>query len=802
MTLARLFCGGNDRIRGETNEQTLPIPGEGWGIVILFNEEQRGLSHALSRGDLVIVDEGRMDFYPPKELAETRWPMPNDEKQARQKINSCLEAAGWQLGVNRREEVRITGHDRADYVLDLDRPAAVVEAKRPGKSLEVALQQAQDYACPTRLNVPFIYAADDRHLLFRDLRSGGASRRLRAFHTPSALTDLLRREPQTLRDQLAQLPPPGAPLYRFQQEAVQAVEAHLRAGHRRALVAMATGTGKTITAQVLLHRLLQAGFVRRVLFLVDRSILAEQFHAKAREISVAPGLKFDQCWDLRHIEGRDLPKPVGSFVCTATLQTMINILEEQPNLPVDLFDCVLSDECHRSIYGDWRTVVDGFDAVQIGLTATPEARAVAFFGMPVFSYGYQRAVNERQLVPYEVAVIRTGITMRGLHYTPDEEEFERYYAPGSLEREITVPHRNRLIVETYRRLSRPDQKAIVFAVNIEHANELKQAFDEVYSDQPPDYARLIVGECRDPLQEIRTFATRPYPKVAITVDLLTTGVDIHAVENLVFVRPTRSRVLFEQMMGRGTRLCPDLGKEKFTVFDCVGVVDVFGGMAGFEAPLIAVADEEGHIETKRETVAGASEHEIIRAEDVLDTLEAGEVRLTDEAGHPLAKPDYIAAFTDWVKQHAPEIEALRKLLRGEAPDADEVTDLKERLAEAPLRFTPERLALAFETQHADWLSLVCTALLGDWQERNAAALEAWARAQDWTEEQQKWFGLIRDFLAANAFLRRDDFDLYPFVDYGGWARAAQLFGEARLVLMLRELNRLALRRPREGTGTT
>lgn len=402
------------------------------------------------------------------------------------------------------------------------------------------------------------------------------------------------------------------------------------------LLTMATGTGKTLTMVNEVHRLMKSGVARRVLFLVDRRALAAQAVRAFASFEAEPGLKFNKIyavysqrfqqgdmeegadWDPNVMPNALLtnPKPGDAFVYVATIQRMtINLFGSQYapfggdeeaeddaqklDIPIHAFDLIVADECHRGYSGKelsiWRRTLDHFDAIKIGLTATPAAHTVAYFEHLVYRYEYERAVREGYLVDYDVVRLKSNVRLNGVFLKEGEQvdeidpdtgikqldllEDERSFEPGKVEREITAPDSNRKILEEIKRYADEHEretgrfpKTLIFAVNdlphTSHADQLVETARDVFG-RGESFVTKITGRVDRPLQRIREFRNRPNPGIVVTVDLLTTGIDIPDLEYLVFLRPVQSRILFEQMLGRGTRKgdkYPD--KDRFVVFDC------------------------------------------------------------------------------------------------------------------------------------------------------------------------------------------------------------------------------------------
>lgn len=577
------------------------------------------------------------------------------EKRTRQRrIDPRLEAAGWSVVSLPIEDLTVealaveeypTSHGPADYVLsDRMQPVGVVEAKKLTVGPEGVLTQASRYSrgmtdsafdLRDGHHVPFLYSTNGEQIMFHDVRNElNRSREVAGFHTLAALREMLSRDSADDMSRLATIPMHHR-IRPYQVEASEAIEKGLADGKRKMLVTMATGTGKTMMTVHEIYRLMKSGAARRVLFLVDRKALAAQAVRAFKSFEPEPGKKFDSLYEVysqrfqREDFGEDEkfdsnvlpknyltdPKPGSSFVYVSTIQRMtINLFGrsavftdeegidddvEQLDIPIHAFDLIVADECHRGYSsteaGTWRKTLDHFDAIKIGLTATPAQHTMAYFENLTYRYDYERAVREGYLVDYDVVRVKSDVRMHGvfLHQgeaidTVDTEsgqkqfdflEDERVFDTTEVERKITAPDSNRKILEELKRYCDEHEattgrfpKTLIFAVNdlphTSHADQLVKQAREVFNCGE-DFVAKVTGRVDRPLQRIREFRNRPKPMVVVSVDMLTTGVDIPDLEFLVFLRPVKSRILFEQMLGRGTRLgdkFPD--KDHFTVFDC------------------------------------------------------------------------------------------------------------------------------------------------------------------------------------------------------------------------------------------
>ncbi|MFW9887625.1 MAG: DEAD/DEAH box helicase family protein [Candidatus Thorarchaeota archaeon] len=598
----------------------------------------------------------------------------SEHETRKQLIDRKIEHAGWGLltdfdanQVYKSETVieYQTANGPADYVLFHNgKPLAIVEAKKLAVGPQNVLKQAQRYArgiSPDwwefgEYRVPFIYSTNGEVIWFQDLRDANSrSREVKQFHTPQALLELLTRGNVNTYCWLQENSRTGKERLRnYQKSAVEAIEEQLCNGKRKMMVAMATGTGKTFTAISLIYRLMKSGFAKRILFLVDRRALAAQAAGAMAVFEPEPGLKFDKIYEVysqrfRRDELDDSykfdisvlpnhyltsPDPNHSFVYVCTIQRMrINLFglpEDEPetgdldideeaaqiDIPIHAFDLIIADECHRGYTAaetsKWREVLEHFDAVQIGLTATPAMHSLAHFTDVVYRYTYEQAVSDQFLVDYDAIRISSNIRMNGVFLdegegvvyidsatgarTYDHLEDERVFEAAQVERDVTSTDSNRKIVKEFAKHAFGQEKqlgrfpkTLVFAVNdIPHTSHADTLVDMLRDEfgRGDAFVEKITGKADRPLRLIRQFRNRPQPGIVVTVDMLSTGVDIPALENILFVRPVKSRILFEQMMGRGTRLCMDLlpQKDHFTVYDAVGIIDYMNASAFTENP--------------------------------------------------------------------------------------------------------------------------------------------------------------------------------------------------------------------------
>ncbi len=571
------------------------------------------------------------------------------EDRARSWIDRQLALCGWT--VQSRDRINLsegagqavrefqTGSGPVDYALFVGRRlCGVIEAKPDGTTLSGYSEQAARYIAqaPRHLvredgQVRFEYVASGTETLFRDHADPDpVSRRVFTFHRPETL-ELWLKAPATVRARLKAMPPVVTTgLRACQSDAISALERSMALNHPRALVQMATGAGKTFTACTLSYRLLAHAGFRRILFLADRANLVRQ--TRDAYLGYRPpgtGRSFSEIYNVQKLGAAGLDK--DAQVVVATIQRVYSVLtgrdlseddEEtsafetasadterlvsyNPSFPIESFDLVITDECHRSIYGTWRQVLEYFDAFTIGLTATPSIHTLGFFGKNlVAQYPFERSVVDGVNVGFEVFRVRTRIGEHGstveagydLPVRDKRTRAERYetliedfsYTPNQLDRSVLVPNQIRTVLETYRdalftelfpgRTQVP--KTLIFAKDDHHAEEIVGAVRDVFG-KGNDFAQKITYQADDPEGTLRRFQNDYYPRVAVTVDMIATGTDIQPLEVLIFLRDVKSELYFEQMKGRGARIIspdklrsvtPDAdAKTRFILLDAVGV---------------------------------------------------------------------------------------------------------------------------------------------------------------------------------------------------------------------------------------
>lgn len=585
----------------------------------------------------------------------------NPEQKARDTIDKMLNEAGWivqskdnvNLSAGKGVAVREYQTDigPADYVLFVERkPVGVIEAKREeeGDRLTVAEDQTTGYAHATlkyNLNkepLPFVYESTGVLTRFTDYRDPKPrSRPLFYFHQPATLHDWFNKTP-TLRGRLKNLPELSEEGLRPAQiKAIRNLEQSFKDNRPKALIQMATGAGKTFTACTFVYRLLKFSHAKRILFLVDTKNLGEQAEQEFLKYQpIDDNRKFTELYNVQRLSSSYIA--TDSQVCISTIQRLYAILkgedleesaeDENPNEkswqwqkkepmpveysaknPIEQFDFIIIDECHRSIYNLWKQVLDYYDAFLIGLTATPDKRTFGFFNENVVSeYTYEESVTDGVNVPYDVFTIETEITQAGAKINAKEfvdkrekltrkkrwerldEDYE--YAANNLDKDVVNPSQIRHILQAYKDAlptmfpERFDEnwefevpKTLIFAKTDSHADDIINITREVFAEGN-DFCKKITYKIEeDPKSVLNRFRNSWAPRIAVTVDMIATGTDVKPLEVLLFMRDVKSLNYFEQMKGRGTRTInyDDLKrvsrtakftKTHFVIVDAIGAI--------------------------------------------------------------------------------------------------------------------------------------------------------------------------------------------------------------------------------------
>lgn len=574
------------------------------------------------------------------------------EEKARCVIDDKLCQSGWviqdlkrlnltaSLGVAVREFPTSTGE--VDYALFVDgKPVGVVEAKQSqaGQSITDVEVQSGRYANSTfkwvknDYTIRFAYEATDKLIRFTDYKDiKYRSRTVFSFHRPETLFDLIQ-QPDTIRNNMKQFPLLDVKGFRkCQINAINNLDQSFADNRPRALVQMATGAGKTFTAITSAYRLLKYGKMKRILFLVDTKGLGEQ--AEREFLAYTPNddpRSFSQIYGVRRLKSSYMPNDVQ--ICISTIQRMYSILKEEEldesaeeapfveyvtaeskapkevayneKYPPEFFDCIIVDECHRSIYNVWSQVLTYFDAFIIGLTATPDNRTFAFFNENIVSeYTREQAIIDGVNVGEDIFLIETEVGKNGAHLMKQMIEYrdrlsraKRWrqmdedvdYVPSQLDKKIVNPSQIRTVIRSFKEnlfttlfLRRKEvPKTLIFAKTDSHADDIVQIVREEFGEGN-DFCRKITYAVDNPESVLSSFRNDYNPRIAVTVDMIATGTDVKPIECLIFMRDVKSKNYFEQMKGRGTRVLSkeDLqkvtpsateNKDHFVIVDAVGV---------------------------------------------------------------------------------------------------------------------------------------------------------------------------------------------------------------------------------------
>ncbi|MFB6144772.1 MAG: type I restriction-modification enzyme R subunit C-terminal domain-containing protein [Candidatus Nanohaloarchaea archaeon] len=574
------------------------------------------------------------------------------ERKARGNIDEMLEQAGWvvqdrdkiNLGASKGVAVREfpTNNGPADYLLFVNRKAVgVIEAKPEGTTLSGVEDQSEKYAegftddySYYEKPLPFVYESTGVKTYFKDLRGEiSRSRRLFWFHQPETLEKWIEQE-DTLRNRLRDMPDLEIDrLWDCQVEAIQGLEESLKQNKQKSLIQMATGSGKTYTAATESYRLIKHAKANRILFLVDRKNLGKNAKNEFQQFS-PPGTnkKFTDLYNVQHLTSNKID-PV-SKVCISTIQRLYSILkgeeldeeEEEKystfeeadeeeikeviynsDLPIEAFDFIIIDECHRSIYNKWREVLEYFDSFLIGLTATPAKETLGFFDKNlVTEYSHQRAVADNVNVGYDTYRIKTRISEKGSEIESGfrvpkrdkktrEEQWEMLdkdvsYTSSQLDRDVVAKDQIRTVMNTFQNKlpeifpNREEvPKTLIFAKDDAHAEDIVRITREVFGKSDDFCKKITYKSSEKPGNLISEFRNSYNPRIAVSVDMISTGTDIKPLECLIFMRNINSRTYFEQMKGRGTRtiedddlkgVTPDAeSKDHFVIVDAVGVTE-------------------------------------------------------------------------------------------------------------------------------------------------------------------------------------------------------------------------------------
>ncbi len=494
--------------------------------------------------------------------------------------------------------------------------------------------------------VPFMFASNGRAYLdqirtksgiwFLDARKrSNLSYPIRNWFSPNDLLEKLQKDEEAANVALEEADisyltnPNGLNLRDYQLKAIDSATKAIINGNNAILLAMATGTGKTRTVLGLIYRLLESKRFKRILFLVDRTALGEQAMDTFTDVKVKDLLTLCQIYDVKPIDDNEIEEDTKVSVSTVQGLLKRTILSDKPDLMPGAFDLIIVDEAHRGyildremsetelLYdsqddymGKYKQVIEYFDAVKIALTATPALHTTEIFGAPVFTYSYREAVIDGWLVDHDTPIyINTKFNRENVSFKRGEQI--GMYDPNTGElingdvlqdnlefdvtefnKQIVLPDHTKTVLTELAKYLDPEsrEKTLIFAVNDNHADQIVDILREIYKSQEVsnDAIMKITGKTasgnKKKIQEvINQFKNNQYPNIAVTVDLLTTGIDVPEICNIVFMRAVNSRILYEQMLGRATRLCPSIGKTEFKIFDAVRVTETLGPITNMKS---------------------------------------------------------------------------------------------------------------------------------------------------------------------------------------------------------------------------
>jgi type I restriction enzyme R subunit len=744
----------------------------------------------------------------------------DSEADARILIDALLRQAGWDPADKSqvRTEVSVSGaepmHDapagatlaeqedsrRTDYVLlaSNGRPLAVVEAKRARIDPYTAKQQILPQA--KYIKAPFIFLSNGELTYFWDYKNDDA-RIVSSFYSRRDLERLiyLRKEAKPL----ATVPIPddylrvGEPrvVRPYQKEVLRALDHAVELGKRRFLIELPTGTGKTDVICLHAKRMFKAGRAERLLFLVDREQLAEQAIAALQDLCP----EYSSYW----LKAGMAIQQKQITVCL--LQTMIGLHREFTS---GYFDIVISDECHRSIYGSWQAALTHFDAFHIGLTATPAAYinrdTYKFYqcktGQPDFAHSIVTAIEQGHLVPYRFAKRITQLIAAGTKVGEDNfdpAEFERTWTNEDTNRKM-MQEFDRLAWESYKELA-PKQKdgpgkSIVFAISKHHAARLAFYLNQLHPEHDGRYAEVITSDIPDADAAIRRFKKDVYPMVAVSVDMLTTGFDCREVLHIVLCRKIFSPILYQQIRGRGTRTAPHIEKKRFVIYDFFrnheyfndSETDIFEGPSGVGSASGSGGGREG---------GPAELVELGIQDDWLDALAYVEVGPT---GERVDKKVYVTNWEESIKQAANDDPLIQKIKLGQPLNEQEEHSLAEKLNRPENYFNEENLRLAYRRAAGNIIEFIRHALglekLKSKDEEVTENFHAWLVSKNVTPEQAQYLALLKNRGLATGKVELEDLFEPPLSILNAADIGIELFGEQGLQDIVADMNQTLFRK--------
>jgi type I restriction enzyme R subunit len=701
-------------------------------------------------------------------------------------------------GINSFGEASYHIAGRADYVLygQNGRPLAVIEAKKNAINPYVAKQQALPYA--QHLDAPFIFLTNGELIYFWDYQNDDA-RIIDSFYSRRDMERLV--EMRHSRKPLATIDLPDYYVRQgetrqvrdYQQEAMRALDHAVELGKKRFLIELPTGTGKTDLVGLYLKRLMKAGWAERVLFLVDREQLAKQALETIQDILG----EYSSYW-LKPGTVRQEKQ-----ITVALLQTMIGCHEEYSS---GYFDVVVTDESHRSIYGAWQTALTRFDALHIGLTATPanyiERNTFDFYqckdNQPDFSYRIQDAFEGGYLAPYCFATGITEVIAEGADLN------EEHYDPSQFERTWTNEKTNKLMMEEFDRLAwenykelAPGQKespgkSVVFAITKHHAARLSKYLNQLHPEHKGRYAEVITSDVADADALIRRFKKETYPMVAVSVGMLDTGFDCRELLHVVMCRRVRSPILYQQMRGRGTRTAPHIQKNKFVIYDFFKNHEYFNDS---DTDVFSGAGSHGHAPGGPSTGPRPSDNLIeLGLED--EWLEAVNYVEVGPDGERIDKKEYVTNWEQTIKGQTDDL--ILQKVRDDEPLTNEEEELLARRLNTPKHFfNEENLRRAYRNPGGTLIDFIKAAFgllkLKSRDELLEENFRAWLVARSLAPEQAEYLSLLKNRGIATGKLQLEDLFSPPLSILNAAGIGVELFGEKGLKEVVDNMNEIVFK---------
>ena len=739
---------------------------------------------------IIIDDMLRQAGWDPSDKSQVRTEFPIQDKTWAVAESSVSYSTNVSSNIDEASE---THAGRADYVLLSGRghPLATIEAKRSAIQPYAAKQQALPYA--KAIGAPFIFLTNGELIYFWDYTNDDA-RIINSLYSRKDLERLLY-----VREERKPLATISIPEYYirqgeqrqvrpYQQDAMKALDHAMELGKRRFLIELPTGTGKTDIICLYLKRLFEAHCADRVLFLVDREQLAKQAIEAIQDVLG----QYSSYWFKAGMVRQE------KQITVCLLQTMISRFQEFTS---GYFDVVISDECHRSIYGSWQVALTYFDAFHLGLTATPaayiERNTYKFYqckdGEPDFSYAIQDAFDKDFLVPYEFAtgitlLVAEGADIDEAHYDP--EEFEHKWTNVDTNKKM-MEEFDRLAWENYKELA-PGQKtgpgkAIVFAITKRHAANLAEYLNQLHPEHNGRYAEVITSDVATADELIRKFKHEDYPQIAVSVDMLTTGFDCREVLHLVMCRRIFSPILYQQIRGRGTRTAPHIGKQKFVIYDFFRNHEYFN-------------------DSDQDIFTGTGTGRIYAGKGASPKI-AGELKelgIDDEwlekvayieygpTGERVDKRDYVSNWEKIIQSAVTSDPILQKIKNNELLTEDEETHLTESLNTPKYFFNEENLRHAYRKPAGILVDFIKAALgslkIKSKEEELTENFHAWLVTKNLNPEQAQYLSLLKNRGIVRGGIEIQDLFQPPLSILNAAHLGIELFGEKDLKTIILEMN--------------